>query len=216
MTMDILAHRGWWLTANEKNSVEAFIRAWKAGYGLETDVRDTGGQLVISHDIPTGDELTFDAFLKLYNDHGAGTMLALNIKSDGLTKAITVALEKHNISRYFVFDMSIPDSLHYIRAGMTAFGRRSEYEEASVLDADVSGIWWDCFTGRDDDAQFSMALASGKAAAIVSPELHGRPYKDIWARWKESLKEDDIMPMVCTDFPEEFERFFVDKDARRL
>jgi len=212
--MDILAHRGWWLTANEKNSVEAFIRAWKAGYGLETDVRDTGGQLVISHDIPTGGELTFDAFLKLYNEHGAGTMLALNIKSDGLAKAITGALAKHNINRYFVFDMSVPDSLHYIRAGMTAFGRRSEYEEASVLDADVSGIWWDCFTGRDDDALFSMALASGKAAAIVSPELHGRPYKDVWARWKGSLKEGDTMPMVCTDFPEECERFFVDKDAR--
>jgi len=98
MTMDILAHRGWWLTDNEKNSVEAFMRAWKAGYGVETDVRDTGGQLVISHNIPTGGELTFDAFLKLYHDHGAGTMLALNIKSDGLTKAIAEALAKRDIS----------------------------------------------------------------------------------------------------------------------
>ena len=49
--MKILAHRGAWNTSDEKNTVLAIKRAFCHGWGIETDVRDYCGKLVISHDI---------------------------------------------------------------------------------------------------------------------------------------------------------------------
>ena len=63
--MELLAHRGFWRTPAEKNAEAAFRRAFDAGYGIETDVRDRLGELVVSHDPATGGEMTLAAFLAL-------------------------------------------------------------------------------------------------------------------------------------------------------
>jgi hypothetical protein len=47
----ILAHRGQWNLPEKKNSLSAFERAFSNGYGIETDIRDYKGELVISHNI---------------------------------------------------------------------------------------------------------------------------------------------------------------------
>ena len=49
--MDILAHRGVWRISEERNSMSSIRAALDAGFGIETDVRDYKGNLVISHDI---------------------------------------------------------------------------------------------------------------------------------------------------------------------
>jgi len=48
----ILAHRGAWTVPKERNSAEALKRALKSGFGIETDLRDLDGTVVISHDPP--------------------------------------------------------------------------------------------------------------------------------------------------------------------
>jgi glycerophosphoryl diester phosphodiesterase len=53
MRSRILAHRGYWLEPGEKNSLSAFRRAFEGGFGIETDIRDLDGELVVSHDPPT-------------------------------------------------------------------------------------------------------------------------------------------------------------------
>ena len=50
--MKILSHRGFWREVAEKNKLVAFDYSFSLGFGTETDVRDFGGELVISHDIP--------------------------------------------------------------------------------------------------------------------------------------------------------------------
>ena len=60
----ILAHRGFWTEPAEKNSREALERAFREGFGIETDIRDRNGALVVSHDPPVGDGLmSFDELL---------------------------------------------------------------------------------------------------------------------------------------------------------
>ena len=49
--MKIIAHRGYWLEQSEKNTLVAFERAIKCGYGFETDYRDYCGKIVIAHDV---------------------------------------------------------------------------------------------------------------------------------------------------------------------
>ena len=48
----VIAHRGFWLRPDEKNTPTAFARALSEGFGIETDFRDLGGDLVISHHPP--------------------------------------------------------------------------------------------------------------------------------------------------------------------
>ena len=43
--MKIIAHRGYWLEQSEKNTLVAFERAMKCGYGFETDYRDYCGKI---------------------------------------------------------------------------------------------------------------------------------------------------------------------------
>lgn len=63
--MKIIAHRGFWKTEDEKNKKSSFIRAFDLGIGTETDLRDCAGKILISHDMPNGDEIK--NILKKYN-----------------------------------------------------------------------------------------------------------------------------------------------------
>ena len=63
--MIILSHRGYWKKPDEKNLEVAFRRSFDLGYGTETDIRDCAGKILISHDMPKGDEMTFEHFLGL-------------------------------------------------------------------------------------------------------------------------------------------------------
>ena len=49
----ILAHRGLWQNVAAKNSISSIKLALVNGFGLETDIRDLDGELVISHDPTT-------------------------------------------------------------------------------------------------------------------------------------------------------------------
>jgi glycerophosphoryl diester phosphodiesterase len=53
----ILAHRGLWKTASEHNRLEAFRHALESGYGIEVDVRDASGELIVAHD--AGEETAY-------------------------------------------------------------------------------------------------------------------------------------------------------------
>ena len=68
--MKILAHRGFWKTDSEKNSKVAIERAIKNGFGFETDFRDYGGQILISHNPPVGNEMTAEDVFKMYQEAG--------------------------------------------------------------------------------------------------------------------------------------------------
>ena len=50
--MQIISHRGFWKSKNEQNTIISFQRSFENGFGIETDIRDLNGKLVISHDIP--------------------------------------------------------------------------------------------------------------------------------------------------------------------
>lgn len=212
--MNIISHRGYWAAASEWNTQEAFIRSFKAGFGTETDIRDFGGQIVVSHDIPRGDELDFADFLIMYNNFGKGLPLALNIKSDGLQVELAKYLSKYNIVNYFVFDMSIPETVGYFKSNLLYFVRQSEFETItdyrSLLYANAAGVWLDeLYESWIEQDILLNHLANGKTVGIVSPEIHGRDYLKKWSQYKEVSK--DIVTdklILCTDLPEFARKFF--------
>jgi hypothetical protein len=207
--MKILAHRGYWRALEEKNSFAAFERAWSGGYGIETDLRDLGGDIVVSHDLPLRGAVGFENLLQAYTAKGNGTPLALNIKADGLQVRVAQLLTRYQVRNFFVFDMSLPDSLHYLRGGMPVFLRLSEYEPETTLLDRAAGIWLDAFEGEWWTPETVRALqARGKAVAVVSPELHGRPHEEAWQALRSLDADVRHQTMLCTDFPEDAARFF--------
>ncbi len=211
--MRILAHRGYWLNTKEMNSSVAFERALELGFGIETDLRDANGKLVISHDMPKGGEMMVGDFLDLCIRYPEARPLALNVKADGMQSALKVLLGQRNIAEteYFVFDMSFPDGMNYLAAGLTAYTRFSEYESPPLHLSEMSGVWIDAFHGDwYGEEALRALLRQGKEICIVSSELHRRSHLPLWKNLKTWKLH--ILPQVklCTDLPVQAEEFFGD------
>ncbi len=209
--MIILSHRGCWNEVSEKNSLIAFRRSFSLGFGTETDFRDYNGELVISHDIGNELSMTAEDFFQIYIHTKINELpLALNIKADGLQVKLKELLDKYYIENYFVFDMSIPDTLGYIKHNIKSFTRQSEYEPEPSFYDDAAGVWLDEFHShwitRDVIAQH---IQNNKQICIVSPDLHKREYRKEWQHYKEIEQElgvDNLM--LCTDHPQKAKEFF--------
>jgi hypothetical protein len=208
--MIILSHRGYWKEISEKNKKIAFERSFSLGFGTETDIRDYKGELVISHDIANESSINVKDFFELYKQYPINLPLALNIKADGLQTALKKLLDEYAIKNYFVFDMSVPDGLGYIKHNMNIFTRQSEYEREPCFYQESKGIWLDEFHSHWISKDIiSTHLTQNKKACIVSPDLHKRDYLAEWGHYKQIEKElKDNSIMLCTDYPEMAKEFF--------
>jgi len=200
----IFAHRGLWRTSGfQKNSREAIRAAFDLGFGIEVDIRDHAGGLLISHDpvIAVEGQLSFDEFLKIAGQHPLSE-LALNVKSDGLSPLLKNRSVSNN---HFYFDMSTPESVQYSRLGLSVASRFSELE--TVTDVIPQILWVDSFfsdIGELELIALRERFQSAKRVVFVSPELHGRDTReDFWRYFAKDFVEYSNLG-ICTDYPEEF------------
>lgn len=204
-----LAHRGVWSTAAERNSLGAFRRAFAHGWGIELDVRDLDGELVVSHDPPAAGALTLDAVLEAHAEAGRPGCLAVNVKADGLDELTAARLRDVAPDGWFAFDMSVPDTLRWLRGGHPVFTRHSEFEPAPALYDEAGGVWLDDFLGGFvTEERIAAHLEAGKRVAVVSPELHGRDHRAAWAAWRAWPVWTSPDVLLCTDHPSEAEEAF--------
>ena len=115
--MIILSHRGYWKKPSQKNTKIAIQKSFQCGFGLETDLRDLAGSIVVSHDPPVESLYDLDELFTECRNNYSDLTMALNIKADGLQDKLKQKLNKYSIQNYFVFDMSIPDTIGYIKKG---------------------------------------------------------------------------------------------------
>lgn len=203
--MQIISHRGYWLQKPERNLPEAFHRSFDRGFGTETDVRDVAGQLVISHDMPRGDELSLDGLLDIMA--GRNLPLAMNIKADGLAEALKATFARHGHSNWFAFDMAIPDMRSYLQRDMVTYTRLSEVEPSPAWIEQAAGVWLDGFEGEwFCNKVIGNLLVQGKQVCVVSPELHGRDPSALWHQLSGLGLPGNLM--LCTDIPEDAANFF--------
>ncbi len=155
---------------------------------------------------------TFDTFLQLYKNINNDVVLALNIKSDGLTDSLKKKLKEYDISNYFVFDMSIPDTIHYKKQKVTFFIRQSEFEKELPFYEEADGVWLDMFkTDWVNEDVLNYHLNHDKKVCIVSPELHKRDHSNFWNELKKWNCINDENLFMCTDFINEAKRNFLDE-----
>lgn len=210
--MNLLSHRGYWRQRVEQNTDAAFRESIARGYGFETDLRDSGGGIVIAHDPATGGEQQLAAMLQTASAEMARHMhphlpLALNIKADGLAALMRPLLDAHGDLDCFAFDMSVPDMPSYFDIGIPVFTRMSEVEPQPAWLQRSAGVWLDGFQsewyGR---AVIEDLLNAGKRVCVVSSELHHRPHDALWELLKPLANETGLM--LCTDHPEDAASYF--------
>jgi hypothetical protein len=208
--MIILSHRGYWDDKIAKNSIESFERSFKNGYGIETDFRDCDGDLVISHDPPLKSSLSANKLFSLLAKTNKDLPVAINIKADGIQNLVKSVLDEYNIHNYFLFDMSVPDAMASIKAGLKIFTRQSDMETKPNLYDEALGVWIDAFY---DDLWVTARLIeqhldAGKQVCLVSPELHGRPHLAFWKRLANISSDTRARLMLCTDYPDKAHSYF--------
>ena len=206
----ILAHRGCWkeeCEEHKKNSFYSLSSALKAGFSIETDIRDSGLDVVISHDPPNKEKnkITLDALLALHEKINNKAFIALNIKSDGLINLLTKKQKSYirNSQKIFFFDMSIPELINFKKAKLPFLERLSEFEKYTEFRNDRSGVWIDNFGGRSDDEFVDLCFnrIKGELSMIVSPELHERSYLETWEKMNHKRFFLNSNFFICTDYP---------------
>jgi len=205
--MEILSHRGYWLYPEEKNQEVAFLRSFDLGFGCETDLRDRGGEVVISHDMAIGEEMTFAQLLQIMN--GRNLPLALNIKADGLAERILELLNRYNHTNYFTFDMSVPDMVKQIDMQLEVYSPLNDIIKIPFLLERSSGVWLDSFHSVwYDNTVIEDLIERNLNVCIVSSELHGRSYEKQWSNLKNNKFVASSKLLICTDKPEEAAEYF--------
>jgi hypothetical protein len=203
--MIVISHRGYWKNVDEKNTCSAFQRSFDLDFGTETDIRDCKGELLISHDMPLGDEISLDKFLDVLA--GKNLPLALNIKSDGLAVALGRVMRKHQVSDWFVFDMAVPDMKSHFDAGNPVFTRMSDIEPVPAYLNESQGIWLDMFDDQWYDTAVIVSLLNrNKRVCIVSSELHKKDPSDLWSSLSVIAGHPRLL--LCTDEPELARQYF--------
>lgn len=201
----ILAHRGYWLNQSEQNKEVAFVRALKSGFGIETDIRDLNGEIVVSHDLPRIDQdglMTLEDLLYLYESIGNKLPLALNIKADGMQEKITEKINSIESENVFLFDMSIPDLLVTRNKGLNFLTRYSDLEHSLELLSDSCGVWVDELLEEwVTESFFDLKGLGNKALFFVSPELHRRDYRGRWGDMSGWNVVRSRNVYLCTDMP---------------
>jgi hypothetical protein len=162
---------------------------------------------VVSHDPTTdGSVLTLRHFLAQISGVtlSRGLIFALNIKSDGLSSIMTDELRTLQGIPHFFFDMSTPELVKYVKAGLRVGLRRSEFEtlapQLSIF-SEPSAVWVDGFNSDWWKTSELLELGSRKRVVIlVSPELHGRDPAQVWKTFAEEFHNNPNL-YICTDYP---------------
>lgn len=146
--------------------------------GIEFDVRDSNGRIIVTHDPftegqPLEDFLYFCPPEKFY---------IVNIKSEGIELKILQLLKEYSIKNFFFLDCSIPMMVKLGKQYTTNLAvRYSEYESIETVKKMahlVEWVWIDTFTKIPLTQEQEQELHSlGLKLCFVSPELQGQQSK---------------------------------------
>lgn len=194
----IFAHRGFWKNKSEQNTQKAIEACVENQFSLETDLRLHNGSLVLAHSPEDLEKSPFPLSEILF-----ASMVALNIKQDGLLTNLFEFRDLIVRSNSFVFDGSIPEMLMYRKAGIPHALRLSEYEMELPWSCDT--VWVDGFEGDwwlEECPRREMFV--NKKVILVSPEIHGRDPEATWKFVRENWQNKSFEISICTDLPEKF------------
>ena len=163
-------------------------------FGVETDIRDYGKKIVLSHD-PNKQGEDFFKFVRKVNK-----TIFLNIKSSGLLKKIINFIKKKKI---YLLDISFSefDYLYKQKLSNKILLRFSSYEKFDLKNKyfkKIEWIWYDYFHGlKITKNEYLYLKKYKKKICLVSPDLLGKKREIL--RYINHLNQNKIkIDAVCT------------------
>ncbi len=163
-------------------------------YGIETDVRDFGNKIVLSHNPHTNGE-DFFKFIK-----NIDKTIFLNLKSSGIIKKIIHFVKNKDI--YFL-DISFSEFDFLFKKNLSHrfILRFSSYENFDLKNKyfkKIKWVWFDYFNNSKLTLKnYKYLKKNKKKICIVSPDLLGEK-KDILKYIKYLNKNKIAVDAVCT------------------
>lgn len=159
-------------------------------YGVEIDVRETNGKLILNHEaFGNGDLL--ENYLKEYHHN----TLIFNIKEAGIEQVVIDLAGKYNIRDYFLLDVEFPYLYKAARNGVRKIAVRYSEDESieTVLKYKerVDWVWIDTNTKIPLTKKIVRDL-EGFKTCFVCPERWGRP-EDI-PIYRQKMKQLGFTP----------------------
>jgi hypothetical protein len=190
-----VAHR-----VNELNA-ETADRIFATADGIEFDIRDSDGELVVHHDAfakPEDCQL-FEDFLR---HCPTDKLYIVNVKAEGIEERVIEALTMRGINNIFLLDCGLPAMYKLSQKGERRMAIRfSEYESLEtvrLMRDRVQWVWVDVFSVLPLTAAIAQKIRGwGLKICLVSPELQGQEDKIV--QYKHYLSDIGVsLDAVCT------------------
>jgi hypothetical protein len=169
--------------------------------GIEFDVRDSGGKIIVTHD-PFTDGQRLEDFLTHCDP---SKFYIVNIKSEGIEYKILELLKEYSIKNFFFLDCSIPMMVklgkQYTNNLAVRFSEYESIETVKKMAHFVKWVWIDTFTKIPITQEQQKELNQlGLKLCFVSPELQQQPNKV--NEYIQELEEKQIkLDAVCCKTP---------------
>lgn len=164
---------------------------------VEFDIRDSAGEILVTHDPFTTGSL-FSEFAPLLK----GRFCIVNIKSEGIEWRALDILKENGIEDFFFLDCSIPMIHKLTQRGENRIAVR--FSEVEPIEGvlpwlkKVKWVWVDCFTKLIVTKRILELLKTvDTKVCLVSPELQGRP-EDIELYIHALMEQGLTVDAVCT------------------
>lgn len=99
-------------------------------------------------------------------------IVAVNVKEYGFANFFGESLRLKNSKDHFFFDVPGPELDLYCINGLRVFGRKSQWEDQTLMRDAVAGTLLDDFTGSSE-GQGNLMLRTSLPVALISNQLRG-------------------------------------------
>jgi len=185
--------------AHRINTTEQ-LKALDESLGIEFDVRDSNGQLIVQHDA-FGVGEPFEEYAKEIGHR----FCIVNIIAEGIESRVLQILETNAIHDFFLLDCSVPAMVKLSNQGETRLAVRcSEFEPTEFVmrwKGRAQWVWVDCFTYYPLTAKIlDLFHTAGFKVCLVGPDLQGRPTEiPAAADWIHHAELE--LDAICTKVP---------------
>lgn len=180
------------------NTLKRLFEIENKSFGIETDVRWNGENLILTHDL-YDEKIKSRYYLldELIDNYNLSGPIIFNIKSSGCEERIIDKMIFSDLEWYFL-DSQLPDIIRLSKVGFSNrfILRLSQFETLNKKLYDLNKckyIWIDSYGEKNIFKKIKFPLKY--SPIYVSHELHLKPI---------DLNDIPEKTSICTDFPENF------------
>ncbi len=192
----LFAHRGFWTTEDEQNTIHAVLRAFEEGFDVEVDIRlNKEGELVTGHDTPQ--VFNWGEVLR----HPDRKMIAFHVKEKGLAKKLWDEIGHNEYIEFIIFGVSEEEMELYVKLfgyESIAFEYNAGDDFEKVFNCKNKVIWIaELDNKRITKKEIILLKSMKKIVYMVTQDCHGGDMVLFGVRL--NMYAEGLIDGICSD-----------------